>query len=55
MRWRIGGGWGAEVYSLFCRSLERLGIHYTRNDHKNVSIARAPSVARLDEFVGPKR
>jgi hypothetical protein len=33
----------------------QLGIHYTRNDHKNVSIARAASVARLDEFVGPKR
>lgn len=44
-----------DIRGLFCRSLEQLGIHYTRNDHKNVSIARAPSVARLDEFVGPKR
>jgi hypothetical protein len=44
-----------DIRGLFCRSLTQLGIHYTRNDHKNVSIARAPSVARLDEFVGPKR
>jgi hypothetical protein len=44
-----------DIRGLFCRSLEQLGIRYTRNDHKNVSIARAPCVARLDEFVGPKR
>ena len=43
-----------DIRGLFCRSLQQLGIHYTRNDHKNVSIARAGSVARLDEFVGPK-
>ena len=39
---------------LFCRSLTQLGVRYTRNDAKNVSIARKESVARLDEFVGPK-
>jgi hypothetical protein len=44
-----------DIRGLFCRSLTQLGIRYTRNDAKNVSIARAPSVARLDEFVGPKR
>jgi hypothetical protein len=43
-----------DIRGLFCRSLEQLGIHYTRNDRKNVSIARAGCVARLDEFVGPK-
>jgi hypothetical protein len=44
-----------DIRGLFCRSLTQLAIHYTRNDQKNVSIARAPSVARLDEFVGAKR
>ncbi|MEA2439438.1 MAG: hypothetical protein QOH76_862 [Thermoleophilaceae bacterium] len=44
-----------DIRGLFCRSLEQVGVHYTRNDHKNVSIARAGCVARLDEFVGPKR
>ena len=44
-----------DIRGLFCRSLDQLGIHYTRNDHRNVSIARRACVARLDEFVGPKR
>jgi hypothetical protein len=44
-----------DIRGLFTRSLSQLGIRYTHNDRRNVSIARAPSVARLDEFVGPKR
>jgi hypothetical protein len=44
-----------DIRRLFCRSLRQLGIDYTWNDARNVSIARRPSVARLDEFVGPKR
>jgi hypothetical protein len=44
-----------DIRGLFTRSLDQLGIHHTRNDAKNVSIARRPSVERLDEFVGPKR
>jgi hypothetical protein len=44
-----------DIRGLFTRSLDQLGIRHTRNDARNVSIARRPSVARLDEFVGPKR
>jgi hypothetical protein len=44
-----------DIRRLFCRSLRHLGIDYTWNDARNVSIARRPSVERLDEFVGPKR
>jgi hypothetical protein len=44
-----------DIRGLFTRSLTQLGIRSTHNDRRNVSIARAPSVARLDEFVGPKR
>lgn len=44
-----------DIRRLFCRSLNQLGIHYTWNDARNVSIARRPDVARLDAFVGPKR
>jgi hypothetical protein len=44
-----------DIRRLFCRSLQRLDVDYTWNDARNVSIARRPSVARLDEFVGPKR
>jgi hypothetical protein len=43
-----------DIRRLFCRSLRQLGIDYTWNDARNVSIARRASVARLDEFVGPK-
>jgi hypothetical protein len=44
-----------DIRRLFCRSLSQLGIRYTWNDARNVSIARRPDVARLDEFIGPKR
>src|SRR4051812_34938309 len=44
-----------DIRRLFCRSLTQLGIRYTWNDARNVSIAQRPDVARLDEFVGPKR
>jgi hypothetical protein len=44
-----------DIRRLFCRSLNQLGIRYTWNDARNVSIARRPDVARLDGFVGAKR
>lgn len=43
-----------DIRRLFCRSLRQLGIDYTWNRATEVSIARRDSVARLDEFVGPK-
>jgi hypothetical protein len=44
-----------DIQGLFCRSLERLGIEYSfASRGRQVSIARADSVARLDSFVGPK-
>ena len=40
---------------IFCRALDRLGIHYTFSRRGlDVSIARRESVARLDSFVGKK-
>jgi hypothetical protein len=43
-----------DIRGLFCKTCRRLGIHYTQNNWKTISIARSGSVARLDEFVGPK-
>jgi hypothetical protein len=43
-----------DIRWLFCETCRRLGIEYTHNDRRNVSIARAGSVALLDSFVGPK-
>jgi hypothetical protein len=44
----------ADIRGLFFETCTRLGIQYTQNNWKTISIARAESVARLDEFVGPK-
>jgi hypothetical protein len=43
-----------DIMGLFCRTCERLEIEYRWCTWKQLSIAKAASVARLDEFVGPK-
>lgn len=43
-----------DIRGIFTATCDRLGIRYTHNDWKQVSIARAPSVALLDSFIGPK-
>jgi hypothetical protein len=45
-----------DIQELFCRSCRQLGIEYTFSGGRGreVSVARAASVARLDSFVGPK-
>jgi hypothetical protein len=43
-----------DIRRIFCDACRRVGVAYTWNNWKTVSIARAPSVALLDTFVGPK-
>jgi hypothetical protein len=43
-----------DVRDIFCRHCELLGVHWTQSNPRNISISRRDSVARLDEFVGPK-
>jgi len=43
-----------DIRRLFCSVLRSLGVEYTWNNWKTVSIARRRSVALLDTFVGPK-
>lgn len=43
-----------DIRALFCAACDQLGVRYTFNRWKEVSIARRESVARLDEFIGPK-
>jgi hypothetical protein len=43
-----------DIRRLFCAACRRVGVEYTWNDWKTVSVARRPSVALLDTFVGPK-
>jgi hypothetical protein len=44
-----------DIRRIFCDACDRLSVIYTWNNWKTVSIARAPSVALLDSFIGPKR
>jgi hypothetical protein len=45
-----------DIQGLFCRSCRQLGVEYTFSGGRGreISVARAGSVARLDSFVGPK-
>ncbi|MCZ7588107.1 MAG: hypothetical protein M5U27_04445 [Gaiella sp.] len=43
-----------DIRRLFCRVLRGLGVEYTWNNWRTVSVARRRSVALLDTFVGPK-
>ena len=43
-----------DIRRLFSAACRQVGIEYTWSNWKTVSIARGPSVARLDTFVGPK-
>jgi hypothetical protein len=43
-----------DIKNIFCEACDRLDIHWTRSNAKSISIYRLSSVARLDEFVGPK-
>lgn len=43
-----------DIKSLFCESLDRLGIPWTRPSQRDIAIYRKAAVARLDEFIGPK-
>jgi hypothetical protein len=45
----------ADIRAIFCDHLDLLEIEWRPAGRRNISIARRDSVARLDEFVGPKR
>jgi hypothetical protein len=44
-----------DIKGLFCRSLDNLGIAWTRPSDRNIATYRKGAVARLDQFIGPKR
>lgn len=59
------GGWRAPRYvftnlsedikKIFCEACDRLDLHWTAAPPKSVYVSRKADVAKLDEFVGPKR
>lgn len=44
----------ADIRQIFCDACDLLGIEWRVMKRWNISVARRASVARLDEFVGPK-
>jgi hypothetical protein len=44
-----------DIIAIFTAALDRVGVEWKMNRWDSVSIARARSVALLDEHVGPKR
>jgi hypothetical protein len=44
----------ADIRSIFCEYCDRLELRWTQSNRRNISIAHRRSVAKLDEFVGPK-
>ena len=44
-----------DIRDIFCRYCDRLGIEWRQMNRWNISVARRPSVAELDRFIGPKR
>jgi hypothetical protein len=43
-----------DIRRLFTATCDQLGIEWRQMNARNISVARRESVARLDEFVGPK-
>lgn len=45
----------ADIRRIFCDACDLIGIEWRVMNAWNISVARRLSVARLDEFIGPKR
>lgn len=45
----------ADIKRLFCWACELLAVEWRRWGRHHISVARRDSVAKLDEFIGPKR
>ena len=43
-----------DILALFAATCDALGLRWTRSSHRNLSVAHRASVARMDEFIGPK-
>jgi hypothetical protein len=44
-----------DIKRIFCEACDQLGLHWTTAPPKSIYVSRKADVARLDEFVGPKR
>lgn len=44
-----------DILQIFCDACDRLGLHWTKSGERTIYVSRKADVARLDEFIGPKR
>jgi hypothetical protein len=45
----------SDIRGIFCEYCDKLGIEWRQMNRFTISVARGDSVARMDEFIGPKR
>jgi hypothetical protein len=43
-----------DIRAIFCEHCELLGVRWTQSNSRNISVSHKPSVAILEEVVGPK-
>jgi hypothetical protein len=44
-----------DIRKIFCDACDAVGVEWRRMNALNISVAKRASVAKLDEFIGPKR
>jgi hypothetical protein len=44
-----------EIRGIFCDACDLMGLHWTRAGQRTIYVSRKADVAKLDEFIGPKR
>jgi hypothetical protein len=44
-----------DIRGIFCDACDLMGLHWTRSGDLTIYVSRKADVARLDEFIGPKR
>jgi hypothetical protein len=47
--------YSSDIRHIFCEHCDLLDVRWTQSSFKNVSVSHRDSVAKLDEFIGPKR
>jgi hypothetical protein len=44
-----------DIRAIFCNACDLLGVRWTKSGQRNIYVSRKADVAKLDEFIGPKR
>lgn len=47
--------YSTDIQGIFCEYCDKVGVEWRQMNRFKISVARRDSVARMDEFIGPKR